>query len=99
MFKSLIQVLKVDPVEKVKTRDGSEFDRHTAQVALLNDDGTLDKVGQLRISDALKEKIAVGTFTASFGLEVAQWGKNKGEVIAVLSGLVPVPPKGAAKAA
>lgn len=88
---STIQILKVDPVAKVKTRDGNEFDKHTAQVALLNDDGSLQRVGELRISDAMVGKVTEGTFRAAFGLDVAQWGKNKGEVIAVLSGLVPVP--------
>ncbi len=95
-FSSLIQVLKVDPVEKRRSpKDGSEYEIHTAQTALLSDDGELQKVGRLRIPEPMREKIKVGTFRASFALEVAQWGQNKGDVIASLVDLLPVPVKGA----
>ena len=89
-FSSMIQVLKVDPPKAIKTRDGNEFTAYTAQTALLSDEGELLKVGELRLSDAIRESVKTGVFRASFSLEVAQWGKNKGEVIAVLTGLVPV---------
>lgn len=90
-FSSTIQVLKVDdPVEKTSPKDGSKYMVHTAQTALLLDDGSLDKVGRLRIPEALRDTVKVGTFRASFALEVAQWGLNKGDVIATLTGLVPV---------
>lgn len=97
MFHSTIQVLKVDPVEKRKSpKDGSEYEVHTAQTALLDDDGVLQKVGRLRIPESMREKVKVGTFRAAFSLEVAQWGLNKGDVIAALVDLVPVPVRGAA---
>ncbi|MFM2276395.1 MAG: hypothetical protein RL211_2267 [Pseudomonadota bacterium] len=89
-FSSTIQVLKVDPVEKKQGKDGGEYEVHTAQTALLLDDGTLDKVGRLRIPSYLRDKVTVGIFRASFALEVAQWGQNKGDVIASLTGLVPM---------
>ncbi len=88
-FSSTIQVLKVDPVEERTAKDGSKYPVHTAQTALLLDDGTLDKVGRLRIPPALREVVKVGTYRASFALEVAQWGQNKGDVIATLTGLMP----------
>lgn len=98
MFLSLIQILKVDePVTKKSLKDQSEYIVYTAQTALLNADGVLEKVGRLRIPEAMREKVKVGTFSASFSLEVAQWGLNKGDVIAALVDLQPVP-AGALKA-
>lgn len=92
MFSSTIQVLKVDtPEEKTSPKDGSKYTVRTAQTMLLTDDGKLDKVGRLRIPDRLADVVKEGTFRASFALEVAQWGQNKGDVIAVLTGLVPMP--------
>lgn len=90
-FSSTIQVLKVDaPEEKTSPKDGSKYTVHTAQTALLLDDGSLDKVGRLRIPEKMRDVVKVGTFRASFALEVAQWGQNKGDVIATLTGLLPV---------
>lgn len=98
-FSSTIQILKVDtPEEKTSPKDGSKYMVHTAQTALLSDEGELQKVGRLRIPEALREVVKVGTFRASFALEVAQWGQNKGDVIAALTGLVPVPVRQAAPA-
>lgn len=89
---STIQILKVDaPEEKTSPKDGSKYTVHTAQAALLLDDGSLDKVGRLRIPEKMREFVKVGVFRASFSLEVAQWGQNKGDVISALVGLVPVP--------
>lgn len=99
-FTSTIQVLKVDtPEEKTSPKDGSKYMVHTAQTALLTDDGKLDKVGRLRIPEKLRDTVKEGVFRASFALEVAQWGQSKGDVIASLVGLIPVPQKGAAKPA
>ena len=53
-FTSLIQVLKVDDIEKKTGKDGSEYTIHTAQCALLSDDGALEKVGALRICAAFE---------------------------------------------
>lgn len=88
-FSSTLQVLKVDTPEE-RTYDGKTFMVHTAQTALLLDDGTLDKVGRLRIPDSMVDKVKVGTFRAGFSLEVGQWGKSKGDVIAALVSLEPV---------
>ena len=99
-FASTIQILKVDPIEKRRSpKDGSEYEIHTAQTALLNDEGELEKVGRLRIPESMREKVKVGIFRASFSLEVAQWGQNKGDVIAQLVDLIPVPIKRPASAA
>ncbi len=91
-FSSTIQILKVDaPEEKTSPKDGSKYTVRTAQTALLDDNGELQKVGRLRIPESMKEKVKVGTFRAAFSLEVAQWGPNKGDVISALTDLMPVP--------
>lgn len=95
-FSSTIQILKVDdPQEKTSPKDGSKYTVRTAQTALLDDNGELQKVGRLRIPESMKEKVKPGTFRASFSLEVAQWGPNKGDVISALVDLMPVPVKAA----
>lgn len=92
-FSSTIQILKVDePVEKTSPKDQSKYMVYTAQTALLDDNGELQKVGRLRIPEGMREKVKVGTFRAAFSLEVAQWGLNKGDVIASLTDLTPVAP-------
>lgn len=100
MFFSKIQVLKVDaPVEKTSPKDQSKYMVYTAQTALLDDDGELQKVGRLRIPETLRDKVKVGSFSAAFSLDVAQWGLNKGDVIATLTDLTPLPPMRAPAAA
>lgn len=89
-FSSTIQILKVDNPEEKTGKDGGKYTVHTAQTALLSDDGELQKVGRLRIPESMRDKVKVGTFRASFSLEVAQWGQNKGDVIASLVDLMPV---------
>lgn len=93
MFFSKIQVLKVDePVEKTSPKDQSKYMVYTAQTALLDDNGELQKVGRLKIPEVLREKVKVGTFSAAFSLDVAQYGLSKGDVIATLTDLTPLPP-------
>ncbi len=99
-FSSRIQVLKVDaPEEKTSPKDQSKYTVYTAQTALLDDDGAILKVGRLRIPEKLRDMVKVGTFRASFALEVAQWGQSKGDVIAALTGLIPEVARPASKAA
>lgn len=95
---STIQILKVDAPEEKNSKDGGKYTVYTAQTALLSDEGELLKVGRLRIPEALREQVKVGTFRASFALEIAPWGLNKGDVIASLTGLIPVPSRQAASA-
>lgn len=98
-FSSTIQILKVDEPVTRKGKDGSDYTINTAQCALLTDDGRLDKVGRLRIPEALKESVKEGIFRATFSLAVAEWGQNKGDVVTQLVGIVPVPVRGAPAAA
>ena len=43
----------------------------------------------------MREQVQVGTFRASFSLQVPDWGDDKGDIVAVLTALVPEPAKGA----
>lgn len=87
----VIQILKVDtPDEKISPKDGSKYTIRTAQTALFDDDGVLSKVGRLRIPEAMADSVKVGMFRATLSLDVASWGQNKGDIVAMLVGLVPI---------
>lgn len=95
MFSSILQVLKVEEVAS-KTLDqatGKPFMRHYARGILLNESGEVNTVGRLRVPKALVEKLKVGTFTASFSLVVPDYGDDKGDIVAQLTDLTPVPGK------
>lgn len=93
-FCSIINVMKVDAPEK-KNYEGKEFTIYSAQVGILQDDGNLHEVGRLPMSEAMHATAKVGIYRASFGLQRAAWGKNKGDIISVLTGLVPAPVRNA----
>lgn len=97
MFSSILQVLKVE--EQVsKTTDpktGQPYVRHFARCVLVNDDGTVNNVGRLRIPRDLVEQVKVGTFHAGFALDVPDYGDNKGDIVAKLTSLVAAPVKSA----
>lgn len=90
MFHSQIQIYKVDTPEEKTSKDGGKYTIRTAQTALLDDDGVLQKVGRLRFSESLEKEVKVGTFRAGFSLDVATYGLNKGDVVATLVSLSPV---------
>lgn len=98
MFHSQIQILKVDAPEEKTGKDGGKYMVRAAQTALLDDDGVLQKVGRLRFNEALEKDVKVGVFRAGFSLEVATYGLNKGDVIATLVSLQPVPVRQAVSA-
>jgi hypothetical protein len=56
----------------------------------------VDNVGVIRsdlVVPELSDSIRVGTFRATFGLKVQDFGDNKGDLVAMLTGLVPSPQK------
>lgn len=89
-FCSTVHIMKVDAPE-TRTYEGKSFTVYSAQVGILHDDGSLHEVGRLNMSEAMYPSAKVGFFRAAFGLQRAAWGKNKGDIISVLTGLVPVP--------
>lgn len=99
---STIQILKLETKQskKLNPETGKPFESLEARVALLDDDGVLETVGRLRVPRALADSVKLGTFRASFALTVPDYGENKGDVVSVLTGLMPmVPARASAPAA
>ena len=95
---STIHIMKVDTPE-VRVYEGKSFTVYSAQVGLLLDDGSLHEVGRLNMPETLYAQAKVGYFRAAFSLQRAAWGKNKGDIISVLCGLLPLPARTPVKAA
>lgn len=89
---STIQILKVSEElsKKLNPDTGKPYVSHVARTALINDDGELETVGRLRVPRELVDVAKVGTYRASFALRVPDYGPDKGDVVSVLTGLVPV---------
>lgn len=88
-FSSIVQVLTVEVTDS-KTVDPATnrpFQRHAARCILLNDDGSVNTVGRLRIPKALVPQVKTGHFRATFGLRVPDFGDNKGDIVAELTAL------------
>lgn len=96
-FSSTIQVLKVENEERTSKRTGNAYNHFAARVILLTDDGEVDTVGVInsrRITPELRDAMKLGTYRATFALKVPDFGEDKGDVVCMLTGLVPVPVKG-----
>lgn len=96
-FSSTIQVLKVENEERTSKRTGNAYNHFAARVILLTDEGEVDTVGVInsrRITPELRDAMKLGTYRATFALKVPDFGEDKGDVVCMLTGLVPVPVKG-----
>ena len=97
-FASKIQILKLNDIEKgISAKSGKPWERHTAETMLLDDSGACLKVGKLDISPSLRGTVTVGQYTATFGLDVPDYGPNQGRITSYLTGLLstarlPTPP-------
>lgn len=96
---STIQILKVgiEYSKKINPETGKPYETLVARTALINDDGELETVGRLRVPRDLADQVKVGTYRASFALRVPDYGPDKGDVVSMLTGLVPVPAARAAQ--
>lgn len=97
MFSSTIQVLKVENEKRTSKRTGEEYDHFAARCILLDDDGGVVTVGLLssrRINRELRDAVKPGTYRATFAMQVPDYGQDKGELVSMLTGLVPVPLRG-----
>lgn len=90
-FSSLIQVFTVENEEKTSARTGNKYQHFAARCALLDDAGAVVNVGALRVPPHMRDQVKVGTFRAGFSLQVPDWGDQKGDIVAVLTDLTPVP--------
>lgn len=84
---SLIQIIKVGPVQN-REYDGRKYDVQECECILLNDDGTPEAVGVLRLSESMRGDKApqLGTYSAKFSLMPSPKDRKIG---AVLTGLTP----------
>jgi len=85
---SLIQIIKVGPVQN-REYDGRKYDVQEAECILINDDGTPEAVGVLRLGESMRGDKAppLGTYSAKFSLMPSPKDRKIG---AVLTGLTPV---------
>lgn len=100
-FSSIIEVLAVENEEKTSKRTGNKYVHFAARCVLRDDKGGVVTVGTLRsdqIVPELRDKVQVGMFTSTFALRVADWGESKGDIVSMLTGLVPVRPNPATQA-
>lgn len=87
-FSSRLQILLVEKTDtKFKDADGNVVQRVAARAVLLADDGNVVTVGRLRVPKSLADKVKTGTFRASFALTVPDYGDDKGDIVATLTGL------------
>lgn len=88
-FTSLLQILTVEAVDTKFMDETTKqpLKRHTARCILLNDDGSVNTVGSMRVPKPLVDKVKPGTFRAGFALAVLDYGDRKGEVQAMLVSL------------
>ncbi|MGJ7527368.1 hypothetical protein [Variovorax sp. GB1P17] len=95
---SLIQIIKVGPVQD-KTFEGRAYQVQEAECILLNEDGTPEAVGVLRLDDKMRGQNApiVGTYSAKFSLKPSPKDRKIGAVLTGLTAIVkqaqPQPPK------
>lgn len=93
-FSSRVQILTVENEARKSKKTGADYTHFVARAILLGDGGEVVTVGALRVPPAMREQVQVGTFRASFSLQVPDWGDDKGDIVAVLTALVPEPAKG-----
>lgn len=98
-FSSMIQVFTIENEEKTSARTGNKYQHFAARCALLDDSGAVVNVGALRVPPAMRDQVKIGTFRAGFALQVPDWGDQKGDIVAVLTDLSPVPVRAASPAA
>lgn len=92
---SLIQILKVGDLQD-KEWEGRKYQSQECECILLNQDGEMESVGVLRLSeDFRKAPPAKGTYTAVFSLIASPKDRRIG---AVVTGLTLVPPNAVRRA-
>lgn len=95
VLSSRLNVLRVENEERTSKRTGKEYTHFKASCIVLDDEGHAITVGALRsdqiipeLRDQLKPGVT-GVFRVSYGLRVPDFGDNKGDVMAMVVGLVP----------
>ena len=87
-MQSVIQIFKLDEVKKgIAKKSGNPYEIHTAQAALIDENGQIDTVGVLDIPPALREKVQPGIYAGTFAMKT---NFQTGRIEAALTGLLPM---------
>lgn len=98
-FSSTLQVLKVEKEERTSKRTGNKYDHFAARCIVLDDNGEVVTVGVITskaCTPEVREKVRPGTYRALFALQVSDYGEQQGQIVSMLTDLMPVPVKGQA---
>ena len=100
-FSSTVQILKVTNETRVSEKTKLPYDVREAEVLCLQDDGSVEVAGTMRLSKLLVEGLVPGTYRAGFTRAKIGFGDRRGDITSQVVSLVTVPTRGnpAAKAA
>lgn len=96
MFSSTIEILAVENEERTSKKDGKAYQHFAARCVLRADDGKVITVGTIRsrrVTPELRDTVRTGLYRATFALQVPDYGDDKGDVVTMLTGLVPIDTK------
>lgn len=95
-FSSVLQVLMVEVTltKKLNPETQKPYEIPHARCILLADDAKeVVTVGRLRIPRGMEQVVKPGLFRANFALVVPDYGDDKGDIVAQLTGLQPMEAK------
>lgn len=99
---STVSVLVIENEQRKSARTGNEYQHYAARCVLLDDHGKPVNVGTLRSRQMLpdlRDKLTVGTFRLGYAIVVPEGGDNKGDLMPMVTSVIPVPSGKAAPAA
>lgn len=91
-MQTILEILLVNTKTGTAKKSGQPYSISEAHCILRDEAGKAGAVGVLTVPKDLEAVAKPGVFTAAFQMEAPTYGENQGKVIAVLKGLVPVPP-------
>jgi hypothetical protein len=91
-MQTILEILLVNVKAGNSKKSGQPYSISEAHCVLRDETGKAGAVGVLTVPKALEAVAVPGVFTASFAMEAPTFGEQAGKVIAVLKGLIPVPP-------
>lgn len=98
-FSSTVSVLAIENEDRTSKRTGNKYTHFAARCVLLDDSNKPVNVGTLRSQQMLPElrdKLTLGTFRVGYSIMVPDFGDNKGDILPVVTSLVPINGKPAA---
>jgi hypothetical protein len=87
---STVQVLKITNETRISEKTKLPYDVREAEVLLLNDDGSVEVAGNMRLSKGLVEGLVPGVYRAGFSMTRQAFGDRRGDIVSQLVSLVPM---------